>query len=247
MRRRIFYGPGPHHGPPAAHGDAQSDGERSPGKSQHAHKRTKRTTADVAGAASTDVSGAASTYVGDAKESSDRLDGKSHAKICGANIDCSRHLFFSMSVEIVSMTENHWPSVSEIYRAGIVSGNATFETEVPGWEQWETKHLGFARLVAIVDGEVKGWAALTPVSTRKVYQGVAENSVYVALDAQGLGLGRRLLEGLIAESEANGIWTLQNSIFPENVASLQLHRSCGFREVGRRERIAQLNGVWRDT
>ena len=152
-----------------------------------------------------------------------------------------------MNVEIVPMTHEHWPTVQEIYRAGIASGNATFETEVPEWEQWDAKHLEFARLVALVDGEVKGWAALSPVSTRRVYRGVAENSVYVAPDAQGLGLGRLLLDRLINESEINGVWTLQNSIFPENVASLNLHRSFGFREVGRRERIAQLDGVWRDT
>jgi len=152
-----------------------------------------------------------------------------------------------MNVEIVHMTEDHWPAVQEIYRAGIASGNATFETEVPEWEQWDAKHLQFARIVILVDGEVKGWAALSPVSTRSVYRGVAENSVYVAPDAQGLGLGRLLLNRLINESEINGVWTLQNSIFPENVASLNLHRSFGFREVGRRERIAQLDGVWRDT
>jgi len=152
-----------------------------------------------------------------------------------------------MNVEIVHLTQEHWAAVQEIYRAGIASGNATFETEVPEWEQWDAKHLQFARLVILVDGEVKGWAALSPVSTRRVYRGVAENSVYVAPDAQGSGLGRLLLDRLINESEINGIWTLQNSIFPENVASLNLHRSFGFREVGRRERIAQLDGVWRDT
>jgi len=152
-----------------------------------------------------------------------------------------------MNVEIVHMTEDHWPAVQEIYRAGIASGNATFETEVPEWEQWDAKHLQFARIVILVDGEVKGWAALSAISARKVYRGVAENSVYVAPAAQGLGLGRLLLERLIVESEANGIWTLQNSIFPENIASIRLHQSSGFREVGQRERIAQLNGVWRDT
>jgi len=152
-----------------------------------------------------------------------------------------------MNPEILPMTEKHWPTVREIYLAGIATGNATFETDVPEWDEWDAKHLGFARLVALVDREVKGWAALSAVSTRKVYQGVAENSVYVAPAAQGLGLGRLLLERLIAESEANGIWTLQNSIFPENIASIRLHRSCGFREVGHRERIAQLNGVWRNT
>jgi L-amino acid N-acyltransferase YncA len=152
-----------------------------------------------------------------------------------------------MNVEIVPMTENHWPIVRQIYLAGIATGNATFETEVPRWEEWDAKHLAFARLVAMVDGEVKGWAALSAVSIRRVYRGVAENSVYVAPETQGLGVGRLLLEKLIADSEANGIWTLQTSIFPENVASIRLHRSCGFREVGHRERIAQLNGMWRNT
>jgi len=152
-----------------------------------------------------------------------------------------------MNAEILPLTENHWPTVREIYLAGIATGNATFETDAPEWEKWDAKHLGFARLVAMVDREVKGWAALSAISARKVYRGVAENSVYVAPAAQGLGLGRLLLERLIAESEANGIWTLQNSIFPENIASIRLHRSSGFREVGQRERIAQLNGVWRDT
>jgi L-amino acid N-acyltransferase YncA len=152
-----------------------------------------------------------------------------------------------MNAEILPMTKNHWPTVREIYLAGIATGNATFESQAPEWDEWDAKHLGFARLVAMHDREVKGWAALSAVSTRKVYRGVAENSVYVAPVAQGLGLGRLLLERLIAESEANGIWTLQNSIFPENVASIRLHRSCGFREVGQRERIAQLNGLWRNT
>lgn len=154
---------------------------------------------------------------------------------------------FAMNVEILSLTENDWPRVREIYLAGIATGNATFETDAPEWKEWDAKHLRFARLVAIVEGEIKGWAALSLVSTREVYRGVAENSVYVAPSMQGLGIGRLLLERLIADAEANGIWTLQTSIFPENVASIQLHRSCGFREVGHRERIAQLNGVWRNT
>ena len=152
-----------------------------------------------------------------------------------------------MNIEIVSMTENHWPTVREIYLAGIQGGMATFETEAPSWEGWNAKHLPFARIAAVVDGAIKGWAALSPVSTRAVYSGVAEDSVYVATDAQGLGVGRALLSNLIAESEANGIWTLQNSIFPENAASIKLHLAFGFREVGYRERIAQLNGVWRNT
>ena len=149
--------------------------------------------------------------------------------------------------EIISLTSDHWPTIRAIYLAGIASGNATFETQVPSWEEWDKKHLKFARVVAIDDGEVKGWAALSAVSTRAVYRGVAENSVYVASDAQGRGLGRELLEVLIGEAESNGVWMLQTSIFPENVPSIRLHLSCGFREVGYRERIAQLNGVWRNT
>lgn len=145
------------------------------------------------------------------------------------------------------MTVNHWPRVREIYLAGIAGGNATFETEAPSWEDWDPKHLSFGRIVAVVADDVMGWAALSSVSNRAAYRGVAENSVYVAPDAQGRGLGRALLQTLIVESEVNGIWMLQTSIFPENVASIRLHHSCGFREVGRRERIAQLKGLWRST
>lgn len=154
---------------------------------------------------------------------------------------------FFMNFEILSMTAGHWVAVCQIYLDGIAAGNATFETSAPSWDEWDARHLSFARIVAVNGGEVKGWAALSPVSTRAAYRGVAENSVYVASDAQGIGLGRVLLQALIRESEANGVWTLQNSIFPENVASIRLHRSCGFREVGYRERIAKHNGVWRNT
>lgn len=152
-----------------------------------------------------------------------------------------------MNARILQMTVNHWHFVREIYEAGIAGANATFETEVPSWEEWDARHLSFARLVAVVDVHVKGWAALSPVSTRTVYRGVAENSVYVVSDAQRRGLGRFLLETLITESERNGVWTLQNSIFPENVASIRLHKACGFREVGYRERVAEMNGRWRNT
>ena len=140
-----------------------------------------------------------------------------------------------------------WEQVRAIYVEGLRSGHSTFETEAPRWEQWDEAHLPIARLV-MRDGEkVVGWAALSPVSKRHVYRGVAELTVYVAESARGQGTGRALLEALINESERNGIWTLQASIFPENTASVALHRRCGFREVGRRERIAMLNGVWRDT
>ena len=145
------------------------------------------------------------------------------------------------------MSASDWEQVRAIYLEGIHSGHSTFETEAPSWEKWDEGHLQVARLV-MRDGEmVLGWAALSPVSKRHVYRGVAEVTVYVSEQARGQGIGRALLEALIDASEKNGIWTLQASIFPENVASVQLHLRCGFREVGQREKIAMLNGVWRDT
>jgi len=150
-------------------------------------------------------------------------------------------------VNIDQMRVSDWEQVRAIYLEGIRSGHSTFETDAPSWEKWDEGHLDIGRLV-MRDGEtILGWAALSPVSKRHVYRGVAEVTVYVSENAQGLGIGRALLEALIDESEKNGIWTLQASIFPENTASVQLHLRCGFREVGRRERIAVLNGVWRDT
>lgn len=145
------------------------------------------------------------------------------------------------------MTAGDWEQVSSIYLEGIRSGHSTFETNVPTWEQWDAGHLSFARLVMRDGDEVLGWAALSPVSKRHVYRGVAESTVYVAERERGKGIGRALLEALITKSEEHGIWTLQASIFPENTASLELHRHLGFRDIGRRERIAQLNGLWRDT
>ena len=150
-------------------------------------------------------------------------------------------------VNIDQMSVSDWEQVREIYLAGTGSGHSTFETEAPSWEKWDEGHLQIARVVMRDGDTVLGWAALSPVSKRHVYRGVAEVTVYVSENAQGQGIGRALLEALIDESEKNGIWTLQASIFPENVASVQLHLRCGFREVGRRERIAMLNGVWRDT
>ena len=138
-----------------------------------------------------------------------------------------------------------WAEVAEIYRDGMRSGLATFEIEVPSWEDWFAAHT--IALVAELDEKVIGWAALGPVSTRWAYRGVAESSVYVARDAQGRGIGRTLMERLIERSEGDGIWTIQTSIFPENIASIALHRRCGFRVVGVRERIGQLDGDWRDT
>jgi phosphinothricin acetyltransferase len=144
------------------------------------------------------------------------------------------------------LREDDWPSVADIYAEGVRSGQATFETEAPGWERWDAAHLPGPRLVAELDGEVVGWAALTPYSSRHVYRGVAEDSVYVAGRAQGRGIGRALLEELVARAEADGIWTIQAGVFPENEASLRLHERSGFRRVGVRERIGQHDGVWRD-
>jgi len=145
------------------------------------------------------------------------------------------------------MTASDWEQVRAIYLEGLREGNSTFETQAPSWEAWDEAHLKSPRLVMRADDKVLGWAALSPVSRRSVYSGVAELTIYVTESERGKGIGRALLEQLIEESEQAGIWTLQASIFPENVASIELHLKCGFREVGRRESIAKLNGVWRDT
>jgi L-amino acid N-acyltransferase YncA len=145
------------------------------------------------------------------------------------------------------MTPEDWPAVERIYAAGISTGLATFETEPPTWHEFDTGKLRGHRLVAVEHGEVVGWAALSPTSVRDCYSGVAEHSVYVDESARGRGIGRSLLEALITGADAAGIWTIQTSIFPENAASLALHRRVGFRVVGRRERIAKLDGAWRDT
>ena len=140
-----------------------------------------------------------------------------------------------------------WPDVKAIYLEGIATGQATFETEAPDWERWHSGHLDIGRLVARIDDKVVGWVALSPVSSRCVYAGVAEESIYIAASARGQGVGKALLTALIELSEQAGIWTLQAGMFPENTGSVRLHKSCGFREVGRRERIGQMNGLWRDT
>jgi L-amino acid N-acyltransferase YncA len=151
------------------------------------------------------------------------------------------------ALRIRTLATDDWESVRSIYLAGMATGQATFETEAPTWERWDGAHLPAPRFVAIANEGIVGWAALSAVSARSVYAGVAEVSVYVASEWHGQGVGRALLEILVNESEGNGIWTLQASIFPENVASISLHKSCGFREVGTRERIGKMNGVWRDT
>ncbi|MBZ0278381.1 MAG: GNAT family N-acetyltransferase [Anaerolineae bacterium] len=152
-----------------------------------------------------------------------------------------------MDFMIEPMQAADWPQVRAIYLEGIATGQATFETEAPEWDAWDAKHRPDCRLVARSGDTILGWAALTPVSSRCVYAGVAEESVYIAAAARGQGVGKILLARLVTESESAGLWTLQAGIFPENTASIALHKICGFREVGRREKIGQMNGVWRDT
>jgi L-amino acid N-acyltransferase YncA len=150
-------------------------------------------------------------------------------------------------VVIERLEPRHWERVRSIYLEGIATRNATFETTAPTWDEWNAQHAQVARLVACLDNMVVGWAALSPVSRRTVYHGVAEVSVYVAAAHRRAGVGRRLLAALIRAAEAAGIWTLQAAVFPENTATLRLHESAGFRRVGYRERIAQLDAKWRDT
>ena len=151
-----------------------------------------------------------------------------------------------MSFQIDAMVEEDWEAVRNIYQRGIDTGHATFEAVAPSWDAWDGDHLGSPRLVARDGGAVIGWAALAPVSGRCVYGGVAEVSVYVDGASQGRGVGRALLNALVASSENAGIWTLEAGIFPENQASIVVHRRCGFREVGRREKFGKMHGVWRD-
>ena len=148
--------------------------------------------------------------------------------------------------EFETMTDVHATAVLAIYQAGIDEGNATFETRAPGWSAFSAARLPGHRFVATASGQVTGWVAASPVSGRCVYAGVVEHSVYVHPAARGRGIGRRLLDALFASTEAAGIWTIQSGIFPENTASLALHRAAGFRVVGTRERIGQHHGRWRD-
>lgn len=148
---------------------------------------------------------------------------------------------------IDEMYREDWEQVREIYLEGIATGNATFQKEAPSWEDWDNGHIKECRIVARLDNKVLGWASLSPVSSRCIYAGVAEVSVYVSQNSRGKGIGSKLLNSLIELSEQNGYWTLESGIFPENIASLKLHIKSGFREVGRRERIGKMDGVWRDT
>jgi L-amino acid N-acyltransferase YncA len=149
-------------------------------------------------------------------------------------------------LELRELRHEDWPAVKAIFEQGIAGGQATFEVEAPSWEAWDKTHLDGHRLVAVQGGEVVGWAALSAVSERCCYEGVAEDSVYVADEAQGRGVGRALLTELIERAENDGFWTLQAGIFPENTASVELHKRCGFRVVGMRERLGHQHGVWRD-
>lgn len=145
------------------------------------------------------------------------------------------------------MLTSDWNSVKQIYEEGIATGNATFQESAPEWQEWDKSHLQHSRIIAKENEIILGWAALTPVSGRCVYAGVAEVSVYISNQARGKGLGKILLQKLIEESEINNIWTLQAGIFPENISSLKIHEHCGFSVLGVREKIGKMNGIWRDT
>jgi phosphinothricin acetyltransferase len=151
------------------------------------------------------------------------------------------------SILIDKMLPEDWEEVREIYIEGMATGNATFQKQAPTWAEWDMSHKPECRIVARFEGEILGWAALSPVSSRWVYNGVAEVSIYVSQRYRGKGIGNRLLNSLITTSEENGYWTLQSGIFPENISSMALHKKYGFREVGRRERIGKMDGIWRDT
>ncbi|WP_413376590.1 N-acetyltransferase family protein [Alkalihalobacillus sp. 1P02AB] len=150
-------------------------------------------------------------------------------------------------ITIKKLEKSNWEQVREIYIEGLATRNATFQTEAPCWDIWDETHHHVGRLVAVVDGKVVGWCALTPISSRPVYRGVAEVSIYISKKYTNKGIGSQLMNSLIKGSEAQGVWTLQASIFPENETSILLHKKFGFRIVGRREKIAQLDGIWRDT
>lgn len=150
-------------------------------------------------------------------------------------------------ITLEKMQPPDWEAVRQIYEEGIATGNATFQQTAPTWDEWNSSHLPHSRIVAKENGDTLGWAALTPVSGRCVYSGVAEVSVYVSNRARGKGLGKQLLQKLIEESEANNIWTLEAGIFPENIASIKIHEDRGFHKLGTREKIGQINGIWRDT
>jgi L-amino acid N-acyltransferase YncA len=149
-------------------------------------------------------------------------------------------------IKIDGMTDQSWADVARIYESGIATKNATFQTEVPDWDSWDKAHRKDCRLIALINDKIVGWAALSPVSGRCVYAGVAEVSVYVDSGFRGMGIGDKLMESLIKQSEQNNIWTLQAGIFPENTGSIKLHHKHGFRTIGIRERIGKMDKTWRD-
>ena len=151
-----------------------------------------------------------------------------------------------MKVIIDNMKVEDWKNVRAIYLEGIATKNATFEQSAPDWEDWNRNHLEISRFVARENNQIIGWAALSPVSKRSVYSGVVEVSIYISENAKGKGVGKRLLGRLVEASEKDGIWTLQGGIFSENAASIAIHKACGFRIVGVRERVGKMDGVWRD-
>jgi len=152
---------------------------------------------------------------------------------------------FIMKIE--KLTRNNWREVAKIYQDGIDTKDATFRTETPTWKDWNETHHLHSRFVAMENEEVLGWCAISPVSKREAYIGVAEVSVYVAVKYLGRGIGGKMMHALIKSSEENGIWTLYASLFPENIGSVNLHVKNGFREIGIREKIAKQDGIWRDT
>jgi L-amino acid N-acyltransferase YncA len=145
-----------------------------------------------------------------------------------------------------TILESDFPAIARIYEEGIATGNATFQTNAPTWTEWDKSHLAFCRFLMKIDEKIVAWAALSPVSSRCVYGGVVEVSVYVAAKARGNGVGAAILAKLVAESEQNQLWTLQSGIFPENKSSVRIHEKCGFRIVGCREKIGKMGNVWRD-
>ncbi len=149
-----------------------------------------------------------------------------------------------LAIEV--MKAHHWDDVARIYGEGIATKNATFQTEIPDWSSWDNGHSKACRYVAIIDGNIAGWVALSPISGRCVYAGVAEVSIYIAADYRGKGVGDALMQKLIESSEASGFWTLQAGIFPENVASIHLHHKYGFTTVGTRKALGKMDSTWRD-
>lgn len=158
----------------------------------------------------------------------------------------ARQTAIVVSMKLIEITAENYPEVARIYGEGLLTGTATFETTIPKWEKWDAGHLSFGRIMAVEENNFLGWASLSAVSSRCVYGGVAEVSVYVSESARGKGVGEFLLKNLIEISEANNIWTLQSGIFRDNMASHKLHAKCGFREIGFKERVGQLKGVWKD-